>query len=254
MKTSKSQDELIRQALREAYKVEQAELLRDYDTSPLSPDFEDRLKARLQQVSTQQRQSPTPPRHKRWIPLRYLIAAILVLVMMLSCTAVMACPVLRKRVVRFFTKEDAQRGNTHYTAVVEGEERRAFDISAYYTLSEVPEDFVPIVSREEPQDICRMWLKSDSEPGAETVISFKQIPLNSLYVLSTEGCSKENITLHDREATLYTKSDKQILVWHTEDCMFVLAFRGADTQDLNIFALADNIVPSESQPLSPPTV
>jgi hypothetical protein len=254
MKISKSQDELIRQALREAYKVEQAELLRDYDTSPLSPDFEDRLKARLQQVSTQQRQSPTPSRHKRWIPLRYLIAAILVLVMMLSCTTVMACPVLRERVVRFFTKEDAQRGNTHYTAVVEGEERRAFDIPAYYTLSEVPEGFVPIVSREASRYVDRMWMMLDNEPRTETYIAFEQIPLNSLYILSTEGCTKETVTLDGHEATLYTKPSAQILVWHTEDCMFVLMYWGADTQDLDIWALADNIVPSESQPLSPPTV
>jgi hypothetical protein len=247
MKTSKSQDELIRQALREAYKVEQAELLRDYDTSPLSPDFEDRLKARLQQVSTQQRQSPTPPRHKRWIPLRYLIAAILVLVMMLGCTTVMACPVLRKRVVRFFTKEDAQRGNTHYTAVVEGEERRAFDISTYYTLSGVPEDFVPVVSEEGPRNVFRLWLKSGSASGAETYILFEQIPLNSLCILSTEGCTKETITLHGHEATLYTKPGEQTLVWYTEECMFVLGFWGADTQKLDVFALVDTVIQCKLQ-------
>jgi hypothetical protein len=99
-----------------------------------------------------------------------------------------------------------------------------------------------------------MWLKSDSEPGAETVISFKQIPLNSLCILSTEGCTKETVTLDGHEATLYTKPSAQMLLWCTDDCMFVLMYWGADTQDLDIWALADNIVPSESQPLSPPTV
>ena len=254
MKASKSQDELIRQALRAAYAVERAELLRNYDTSPPSPDFEDQLRARIQQTNTQQRQSPTPPQHKRSIPLRYLIAAVLALVMMLGCTTVMACPVLRERVVRFFTKEDTLRGNTHYTAVVEGEERRAFDISTYYTLSGVPEDFVPIVSEEGPRNVSRTWLKSGSASGAETYIVFDQIPLNSLCILSTEGCIEETVTLHNYEATLYTKPGAQKLVWYTEGCMFVLGFWGADTQKLDVFALADTVTHGKSQSVPSPIV
>ena len=61
MKASKSQDELIRQALRAAYAVEREELLRDYDTSPPSPDFEDQLRARLEQINTQPQQAASPP-------------------------------------------------------------------------------------------------------------------------------------------------------------------------------------------------
>jgi hypothetical protein len=138
--------------------------------------------------------------------------------------------------------------------VVEGEERRAFDIPAYYTLSEVPEGFVPIVSSEASRHVDRMWMMFDNEPRTETYIAFDQIPLNSLYILSTEGCTKETVTLDGHEATLYTKPGAQTLLWCTDDCMFVLMYWGADTQDLDIWALADNIVPSESQPLSPPTV
>lgn len=249
MKASKSQDELIQQALRAAYTVERAELLRDYDTTPPSPDFEDRLKARLEQINTPPQQSASPSRSKRVPPLRYLIAAVLALVMLLGCTTVMACPPLRERVIRLFQKEDTQRGNTHYTVVVKGEERRAFDIPAYYTLSEVPKKFVPIVSVEGPQHVCHMWMMSDNEPRTETYIAFEQIPLNSLYILSTEGRTKEIVTLHGHEATLHTKPGEQKLVWYTEECMFVLMYWGADTQNLDIFELANNIVSNESQSL-----
>jgi hypothetical protein len=93
-----------------------------------------------------------------------------------------------------------------------------------------------------------------SVSGAVNMVFFSQIPLNARYILSTEGCTKETVTLDGHEATLYTKPSAQTLVWCTDDCMFVLMYWGADTQDLDIWALADNIVPSESQPLSPPTV
>ena len=200
MKLNKSQEELLRQALREAFEVQQAELLRNDDSPPLSPDFKERLKAELAKVSPPPEQIVTPVRHKRSISMRVLIAAVLALVMLLGCTTVAACPPLRERVIRLFQKEDTQRGNTHYTAVVENEERRAFDIPAYYTLSEVPEGFVPIVSREGPRRVGRMWLKSDSASGAETYIAFDQIPLNSLYILSTEECTEETGAAREKDS------------------------------------------------------
>ncbi len=247
MKLNKSQEELLRQSLREAFEVRQAELLRNDTSPPLSPDFKDRLKAELAKGSPPPKQIVPPVRHQQTFPLRYWVAAVLVLVTLLGCGTVMACPSLWDRVVCFFTKEDTQRGNTHFTAVVEGEERRAFDISTYYTLSGVPEDFVPIVSREGPRNVFRLWLKSGSASGAETYILFEQIPLNSLCILSTEGCTEETVTLHGHEATLYTKPSEQTLVWYTEDCMFVLGFWGKDTQKLDVLALADDILLNKSQ-------
>lgn len=247
MKLNKSQEELLRQALREAFEVRQAELLRDDASPPLSPDFKDRLKAQLAQTNAPPKQVPVQPRRKRLSVRIALVAAILAISMLFCGTVAVACPALRNRVVRFFTKEDTQRVNTHFIAVVEGEERRAFDISTYYTLSGVPEDFVPIVSREGPRNVSRTWLKSGSASGAETYILFRQIPLNAHYILSTEGCTKETVTLHGHEATLYTKPGEQTLVWYTEERMFVLGFWGTDTQKLDVFALADTVIQCKLQ-------
>ena len=254
MKLNKSQEELLRQALREAFEVRQTELLRNDDSPPLSPDFKDRLKAQLAQTNAPPKRVPAQPRCKRLSVRIALVAAILAITMLFCGTAAVACPLIRERIVRLFQKEDVQRGNTHYTAVVEGAERRAFDISAYYTLSEVPEDFVPIVSREEPYGVDRMWMKSDSTSGAKTYIFFSQIPLNAHYILSTEGCTKETVTLHGHEATLYTKPGEQTLVWYTEECMFVLGFWGTDTQKLDVFALADTVIQCKLQSIFSPIV
>ena len=119
----------------------------------------------------------------------------------------------------------------------------------YYTLGAVPKGFISIESIEQPQCVSHTWVKSDSASDAEAYIAFQQLPLNSLCILSTEGCTKETVTLHGHEATLYTKPGEQKLVWHTEECMFVLMYWGADTQDLDIGELANNIFSNNSQSL-----
>ena len=255
MKLNKLQEEeLFRQALREASEIRRIEFLRNDKSPPLSPDFKERLKAQLAQTNAPPKQVPAQPRYKRLSVRLALVAAILAISMLFCGTVAVACPALREWVVRLFQKEDAQRGNTHYTAVVEGEERRAFDISTYYTLSGVPEDFVPIVSREGPRNVSRTWLKSGSASGAETYILFEQIPLNTLCLLSTEGCTEETVTLHGHEATLYTKPGEQTLVWYTKDCMFMLGFWGTDTQKLDVFALADTVIQCKLQSIPSPVV
>ncbi len=240
MKKSKPDENQIKKAVIEAFEAKRTMLLKEADAHPLSPDFEARLFARVRQtLHTSQTQC-------RRISVRVILIAAILLIAMLFCgTALVACPSLRDRVVRFFTQENDRGGNTHYTAVVEGAESHTFRISAYYTLSEVPDGFVSIISREEPASVLRKWLKSDSKLGIYTVISFSQIPVNESYVLRTEGHTTTPVMVHDREATLYTAPNSQKLVWHTEDCMFVISFLGSDTNGLDALALANSLVRSK---------
>ena len=247
--TKAEQDQLIREALQLAFRIETAELLRNYSTAPSSPDFDERLRALLEQECIKMQQQaqenlppvPQAPPRRRRIALRYLVATIL-LVAALACGTVLACPAIRQRIVHLNKKEDPAHGNVHYTAAVEGQERRAFDLVEYYTLTDIPADFTLYVSRELPDYVGRIWVKSDSEPGAETVISFDQIPLNSLYILSTEGCTEETVILRGHEATYYHKPGLESLVWTTDDCMYVIGYWGPDTQGLDIFALEASMV------------
>jgi hypothetical protein len=239
MKKSKPYENQIKQAVIEAFGVKQALLQKEADAHPLSPDVEARIFDRVRQALLASQAK------RRRISLRIaLVAAILAITMLFCGTAVMACPSLRDRVVHFFTKEDDRGGNTHYTAVVEGAESKVFRLSAYYTLNEIPDGFISIISREEPASVLRKWLKSDSSLGIYTVISFSQIPVNESYVLRTEGHTAVPVTVHDREATLYTAPNSQKLVWHTEECMFVVSFLGSDTNGLDALALANSLVRS----------
>ena len=243
--TKAEQDQLIREALQLAFQIETAELLRNYSAAPSSPDFDERLRARLEQEcikmqqQTQENLPPVPhaPPRRRRIALRYLVATIL-LVAALTCGTVLACPAIRQRIVHLNKKEDPAHGNVHYTAAVEGQERRAFDLVEYYTLTDIPADFTLYASHESPRHVGRIWVKS----GSETCISLLQIPLNSLCILSTEGCTEETVILHGHEVTYYHKADSERLVWTTDDCMYVISYWGPDTQGLDIFALEASMV------------
>ena len=244
MKKNKPDEKQIQQAVLEAFEAKRALLQKEADAHPLSPDFEARLFARVRQTL---HTSQIP---RRRTSVRLVVVVAILLLTMLFCGTAVACPSLLDRVVRFFTKEDTQRGNTHYIAVVEGAERRAFDISTYYTLSGVPEDFVSIVSREGPTDVSRLWGKLDS-PSGQSYITFDQHPLYALCVLSTEGHTAETVLVNGYEATRYTAPNSQKIIWCTEDCMFILGFWGPDTQGLDALALADTItqIKSQSTPL-----
>lgn len=225
-KVTKAQEQLIRQATEQAFRGETEALLRNDSEQPLHPDFEQRLFTRVDAAL-----NTTRP-HRMRVTLRCLVAVIVLLTLLVCGTAV-ACPVIRQRIVRLNKKEDPAHGNTHYTPTVEGQERRAFDLVEYYTLTDIPADFTPYASHESPRCVNRIWIKS----GSETCISFLQIPLNALCILSTEECTEETVILHGHEVTYYHKPGSKWLVWTTDDCMYVISYWGPDTQGLDIFAL-----------------
>ncbi len=233
MRTTKAHEALIRQAAELAFRMETEELMQYDNGPPLSPDFEKRLFARVDEAL----RAPKPFRKR--LVLRYLAAAVLILVM-LVCGTAMAYPAIRERIVHLNRKDDPVHTNVHYTATVEGQERRAFDLVEYYTLTDIPEGFVLYDSREGPWTVSRLWLKPDSE----ICISFHQIPLNTLFVLSTKGCSEETVTLHGREVTHYFKPGKEALLWKTDDCMYHIGYwsGGTELADLDIFALEASMV------------
>ncbi len=232
LKTSKARENIIRQAVELAFRMETEDLMENDDAPPLRPDFEQQLFARMDAALC----APKPRLKRAALP--YLIAAILLT--MLVCGTAMACPAIKERIVHLNRKDDPAHTNVHYTATVEGQERRAFDLVEYYTLTDIPEGFVLYDSYEGPWTVSRLWLKPDSE----ICISFHQIPLNTLFILSTKGCSEETVTLHGREVTHYFKPGREALLWKTDDCMYYIGYwsGGTELADLDIFALEASMV------------
>lgn len=230
MRSNKLQEQWIKQALQQVFAEEQKQLMENDDSPPLSPDFEVRLKNRI----AQEKRSP----RRKWTrTLRVLVAAVLVLLLLLFCTG-MAYPAIMKRLINCMKKTDEQ--STKFVFAVDGEERKKQSIPQYYTLAQVPEDYMLVYIKETPDYANRIWKRN----GSETYISLTQVPFNVLYVMDTEDCLAEKVKVNGYDATLYTKqtgAGGQRLLWHTDECVFSLVTSGKELQGLDVRELVQGI-------------
>ena len=103
-------------------------------------------------------------------------------------------------------------------------------------------DFVPDGYTQTLVEVAAGGSRMKWEDGTGNKLSLSQYLLNRGYLVNTEGCEQQEVTVRGRTAMLYRRADVAYLVWATEDYSFMLISSGNPLPDETLLRLASGLV------------
>ena len=222
-------EQLIEQAVLRAF-LEDRKSWQLADASVLSPDFKERIL----------RLADAPPEKQFHLNIRKCLLLVAVILLMLCClTGMVAYPTVSAHIG--YRKTEHEKGTdieTYPTGSYLPD-----SIGTHYTLREIPDGYTEYYSMHGRWESWFIWVREGTNCAEN--ISIMQDSVGAMFIISTEGCTQEEVVVRGYKGLWYHRENFSCLFWVTDDCAFYMDIAGPDANTFDILAMANALVPAD---------